>query len=118
MILLNLASGVSGQRRHEEVKELVRAAGIDARIRELDPHDIRAAAREALDAHSEAVVAGGGDGTVSTVASTLAGTSVPLGVLPLGTLNHFAKDAGIPVDLEKAVQTIAAGHTRRVDVGR
>jgi len=46
------------------------------------------------------------------------GTSIPLGVLPLGTLNHFAKDAGIPIDLEKAVQTVADGHTRQVDVGR
>jgi diacylglycerol kinase family enzyme len=52
------------------------------------------------------------------VASVLAGTATPLGVLPLGTLNHFAKDAGIPLDLPKAVGTIAEGHTRRVDVGR
>ena len=52
-------------------------------------------------ANAEAVVAGGGDGTVSAVASILAGTPVPLGVLPLGTLNHFAKDLGIPLDLQK-----------------
>jgi diacylglycerol kinase family enzyme len=66
---------------------------------------------------ASAVVAGGGDGTINAVASALAGTSVPLGVLALGTLNHFAKDAGIPLDLEPAVQTIADGHVVRVDVG-
>ena len=52
------------------------------------------AARRAAEAGDDAVVAAGGDGTVSTVASALAGSEIPLGVLPLGTLNHFAKDLG------------------------
>jgi diacylglycerol kinase family enzyme len=45
------------------------------------------------------------------------GTSTALGVLPLGTLNHFAKDLGIPLELEAAVRTISAGHVASVDVG-
>jgi len=45
------------------------------------------------------------------------GSEIPLGVIPLGTLNHFAKDAGIPLDLEEAVKTIAARRTVKVDVG-
>ena len=111
-IVLNPASGVARRPRlREEVEELFRDAGIDARIHELaNPRDIASAARAALDAHPEAVVAGGGDGTVSAVAAVLAGTPTPLGVLPLGTLNHFAKDAGIPLDLQKAVETVAARH--------
>jgi diacylglycerol kinase family enzyme len=119
-IVLNPASGVARRPRlREEVDELFRDAGIDARIRELaDPRGATSAARVALDAHPEAVVAGGGDGTVSAIAAALAGTSTPLGVLPLGTLNHFAKDAGIPLDLRKAVQTVAARHLKRVDVAR
>jgi diacylglycerol kinase family enzyme len=119
-IVLNPASGVARRPRlRQEVEELFRDEGIDARIRELaDPRGATSAARVALDAHPEAVVAGGGDGTVSAVAAALAGTSTPLGVLPLGTLNHFAKDAGIPVDLRKAVQTVAARRFKRVDVAR
>jgi diacylglycerol kinase family enzyme len=98
---------------------LFRQSGIDARIRELaHPCDISAAVRESLDERPEAVVAGGGDGTVSAVASVLAGTPTPMGVLPLGTLNHFARDAGIPTDLANAVQTVAERHARRVDVAR
>ena len=119
-ILLNPASGAA-RRPHlrDEVEALFRDAGIDTHIREIaDPRGISSAAHEARDAHPEAVVAGGGDGTVSAVASVLAGTPTPLGVLPLGTLNHFAKDAGIPLDLPKAVQTIAARHTKRVDLAR
>ena len=74
-------------------------------------------ARRAVQDGITTVVAGGGDGTVSTVASELAGTDTALGVLPLGTLNHFAKDLNIPLDLEGAIRTIAAGHTIRVDTG-
>ena len=64
----------------------------------------------------DAVVVGGGDGSIRTVAGVLAETSVPLGVLPLGTLNHFAKDLGIPLPLKEAAATIAAGTIRIVDL--
>ena len=62
-------------------------------------------------------MAGGGDGTVSAVAGKLAGTSIKLGVLPMGTLNHFAKDAGIPLNLEAAVRNLFTGQAIKVDVG-
>ncbi len=71
--------------------------------------------RRAVDARAPAVVAAGGDGTVNAVASRLIGGEVPLGVLPTGTLNHFAKDLGIPLDLEAAVEVIAGGRVRAVD---
>lgn len=100
------------------IEELFRKHGADVTIREVAPQDIALAARDALKDHPDAIVAGGGDGTVSAVASALAGGSTPLGVLPLGTLNHFAKDLHIPVDVDKAVQTIAQRHVKRVDVGR
>lgn len=64
-----------------------------------------------------AVVAGGGDGTINAVASALVGHDLPLGILALGTLNHFARDLGIPVELEEAVRIVAAGRIREVDVG-
>lgn len=94
------------------------AAGVDAEVRvvpgeRLGDEFLAAAEDEAVDA----VVAGGGDGTVSAAAGALAGTAKPLGVLPLGTLNHLARDAGIPTDAEAAVATIAAGHVRTIDVG-
>ena len=98
---------------------MFRNAGIDARIRELaDPRASATAVASGARRASRSRCRGGGDGTVSAVAAALAGTSTPLGVLPLGTLNHFAKDAGIPLDLRKAVQTVAARHSKRVDVGR
>jgi diacylglycerol kinase family enzyme len=74
-------------------------------------------AREAVAAGYDIVVAGGGDGTLSATASGVAGTDVAFGVLPVGTLNHFARDLGVPLDLEAAAKVICAGHTTSVDVG-
>lgn len=63
------------------------------------------------------VAAGGGDGTVSAVAAGLVDSAAVLGVLPMGTLNHFAKDMRIPLDLDDAVSTLFTGAEARVDVG-
>ena len=79
--------------------------------------DISALAARALGEHRHPIVAGGGDGTVNAVAGKLAGTDTPLGVLPMGTLNHFAKDAGIPLNLAAAVRNLFTGQVTRVDVG-
>jgi diacylglycerol kinase family enzyme len=64
----------------------------------------------------DAVVVGGGDGSIRTVASVLADTGIPLGIVPLGTLNHFAKDLGLPMDLDAAAEVIATGLERVVDL--
>ena len=55
------------------------------------------------------VVAAGGDGTISTVASVIAGSDVELAVVPAGTFNHFAKDNGIPLDFDEACELAARG---------
>ena len=74
-------------------------------------------AARALAESSQPVVAGGGDGTINAVAGVLAGTKIALGVLPMGTLNHFAKDVGIPLGLEAAVRNLFTGQIIKVDVG-
>jgi YegS/Rv2252/BmrU family lipid kinase len=62
------------------------------------------------------LVVGGGDGTIGAAASALVGSTTMLGILPLGTLNHFARDLGLPADLGQAATLLAAGEDRRVDV--
>lgn len=79
--------------------------------------DITRAVGEALHAGYSTIVAGGGDGTLNAVASRLVGSDTRLGVLPMGTLNHFAKDLGIPLELPQALQTLATGVEMNVDVG-
>lgn len=64
----------------------------------------------------DGIVVGGGDGSVNGAANLLAGTGVPLGVLPVGTLNHFARDLGLPADPAEAAAVIARAAPRAVDV--
>ena len=63
------------------------------------------------------VVAAGGDGTASTVAASVIKAGKRFGVIPTGTLNHFARDAGIPLEIDDAIAVLAAGHTRVLDAG-
>ncbi len=78
--------------------------------------DLReAAAKAAVD--FDVVAAMGGDGTVNAVAGALAGTPTPLLVLPAGTLNHFARDLGLPLDPAEAALLVRDGVRREVDVG-
>ncbi len=65
----------------------------------------------------EVVVAVGGDGTISTVATKLVGTNTTLGVIPMGTYNNFAKDLNIPEDIEGAVANLINGSVVEIDVG-
>ncbi len=61
------------------------------------------------------IVAAGGDGTVNAVANIAVATNTPMAILPLGTLNHFAKDLGLPIDLHAAVEVIKTGKPVAVD---
>ena len=65
----------------------------------------------------DCVVVGGGDGTINAAARALVDTGLPLGVLPLGTANDFARSVGIPSGLAAAAGVICAGHTQRIDAG-
>ena len=74
-------------------------------------------AKRLAKSETEIIVAGGGDGTISAVASELININKTLGILPLGTLNNFSKDLRIPQDLEDAVKIIAENFTKQIDVG-
>ena len=102
----------------DELRSKLKNAGLDAElVLAKDGEEMIATARRALEQGAKMVAAGGGDGTINAVASVMAGSGVPFGVLPLGTLNHFAKDLGIPLDLDEAVKNLATGQPRQVDVG-
>jgi YegS/Rv2252/BmrU family lipid kinase len=93
--------------------------GVAADVRLVEPGgNIGDAAARAVKDEPAIIVAGGGDGTLNAVAGAIVGHPIAFGVLPLGTLNHFARDAGIPLDLDAAVATICTGDVKDVDVGR
>ncbi|PSN17699.1 lipid kinase [filamentous cyanobacterium CCP5] len=80
-----------------------------------DAHQL---AQQALKEGADVIIAAGGDGTVSGVASVLVGTDIPLGIIPSGTANGFASALGIPEDLDQACAIIKADHRSRVDTAR
>lgn len=118
-VIVNAASGLgNGPRQIEGLQAQFREAGLNARIMVVrSGGELRAVVKAAARENPRMIVAGGGDGTLSTVAGLLKGTGIAMGVLPLGTLNHFAKDLRIPLDLKEAIGTLAAGHAIEVDVG-
>ncbi|MFC3125702.1 diacylglycerol/lipid kinase family protein [Pseudoroseomonas globiformis] len=116
-VIINAGGGsVQGQDRTAEIALAFAQHGIEATVSEVEGEGLIAATRAAAEQDWDAVIAGGGDGTLGTVAGILAGTGKSFGVLPLGTRNHFARDLGVPLEVEGAVAVIAAGHIRRIDL--
>ena len=117
-IVLNSASGDgAADAARSAIAPVFEAAGISTEFLMLaEGDDLSAILTRVLASGVDAIVAGGGDGTVNSVAAAVVGHDVTVGVIPLGTLNHFARDLGIPLDAADAARVIVAGHTIPVDV--
>jgi len=99
-----------------KVEAALRDAGVDAEIELIEGGDCEVRCKAIAERGDALLIVGGGDGTISAAASALVGTKTKLGILPLGTLNHFSRDLGIPADLGEAAKLIASGSEKRVDV--
>ena len=120
-LLVNPVGGGVAKDDGDQVAKIwtaLRAAGIWAEIvetREGEPPGFLA--KKAAAEGFSMVIACGGDGTVGAVAKGLVGTDCPLGILPLGTYNNFARALRLPSDVQSACKVLARGQVRRVDVG-
>ncbi len=94
------------------------AGGISGRVHVTERGgQARELTRAALDAGASLVIAWGGDGTINEVASTLARTPTPLGIIPAGSGNGFANELGLDADPGRALDTALGGRTRTIDAG-
>jgi len=119
-VVLNAGAGSVDVDRCQEQARQIKQAFADVSVAAdvyISPGSKLAETARQVAGGADAVVAAGGDGTVSAVAGALAGGQVPLAVMPLGTFNHFAKDIGMPLDLAEAARAIAARRSARLDVG-
>jgi diacylglycerol kinase family enzyme len=118
-ILLNRDGGAlsADPKLADRVAEALSSAGVDVEVELLSGGECAVRSRAIAERGDPLLVVGGGDGTIAAAASAVVGTDTLLGILPLGTLNHFARDLGIPADLDEAAKLIAAAKGRRVDVG-
>src|SRR5687767_2693071 len=116
-LVLNPAAGGAVDFR-DELARAARKHGIPVRVLERG-QDARQAALAAAEDGARTLAVAGGDGSVAAVAGVAMEHDLPLVVVPVGTLNHFARDLGLdlarPID---ALEAIASTHERSVDVGR
>jgi len=119
IVILNSKSGRRGAADLvPKLKSLAEALRVNCEIVTVrNPSQVIEASRKAGRGQCDIVIAGGGDGTINAVASGLVGTGKPLGVLPLGTFNYFAREMGVPTDLESAFRTCFEGETLPVTIG-
>jgi diacylglycerol kinase family enzyme len=101
----------------EELAGIFRVEGHTAMPVVTTGEDVVATIRKAAKAgETDAIVVGGGDGTISSAAAISAETGVPLGILPLGTMNFFARSLGIPAEMKAAAVALAKGEVAVVDI--
>ena len=121
IIVYNPASGRRHGRRLvdlEAASKILRDVGIKAELAPtLSRGSATAIARRAVQQGRELVIACGGDGTVNEIVNGLAGTRIPLALLPAGTANILAKELGIPWDIPAAARLIPGGTLRRIALG-
>jgi diacylglycerol kinase (ATP) len=111
--------GRGGHLAHlEDARRILSAAGITAELQPTSgPKAATELARAAVAANRQLVIACGGDGTVNEVVNGLAGSQVPLAVLPAGTANVLAKELNIPWDIPRAAELIPRANLRRIALG-
>ncbi|HEY3663297.1 MAG TPA: diacylglycerol kinase family protein [Chthoniobacterales bacterium] len=116
-IILNKGSGShEAQDSHEILTKIFRESGRSFAISVASGEEISRLAQEKAKSDCEVLVAGGGDGTICGVAEAAREHGKTLGVLPLGTFNYFAKNLGIPLELEEAARVILEGESVRASV--
>ena len=118
VVVVNVCSR-RGEEAFEQACDKLGAAGIEVIARHPvdDPDQMRPIIREAIAKGAPMVIVGGGDGSLSTTIDDFLGTETVFAFLPLGTANSFAKTLGVPVDLDGAIEVIATGEKRRIDLG-
>ena len=120
VVLLNRGGGAvaADPKIGDKVAAALKDAGVNAEVELVEGGKCAVRCKAIAERGDELLVVGGGDGTISAAASALAGTETLLGILPLGTLNHFARDLAIPAGLDEAAKLIGEGPERRIDLGQ
>jgi YegS/Rv2252/BmrU family lipid kinase len=118
-LIANPVSGGDAKPRIARAFSLLRELGADVEVCLTAARgDARRLAAQALGGDCDRIVVAGGDGTLNEVANGLCGSDLPMAFLPLGTVNVFALEAGIPMALEPACRLAVEGRPRRISLGR
>jgi diacylglycerol kinase family enzyme len=111
-VLVNMHGGTAAA-----AAAALKAAGSQFVVRLIEPTRLAEEVRQAVASGAPRIAVAGGDGSIETAAAVLAGSPVELAIIPGGTLNHFARDHGIPLALSEAIEVAATGSAQSADVG-
>ncbi|HZA01084.1 MAG TPA: diacylglycerol kinase family protein [Hyphomicrobiaceae bacterium] len=118
--VINSRSGAAASKSPGEIEDILASAlAVGARkliVDVVEPEQVEAKLKQAAGGDADAIIVGGGDGTVRTAASLLLNSDKRLGILPLGTLNRLARDLGIPLDMQAAALALAKADIKAIDV--
>jgi diacylglycerol kinase family enzyme len=96
-------------------RETLAETGLDLQV--VQPNELESRLKQEVDSGAKRIIVAGGDGTIATAAALVANKDIELAIIPCGTLNHFAKDHGIPTDLPKAAAVAVEGVVTGADIG-
>lgn len=118
-VFINDAAGSASEPDEQvrDITEAFREVGVDATVEIVEPERLPEVMRGAWKQGVDAIVVAGGDGTISCATEVAVADEMVLGMLPMGTFNHFAKDLGMTADLVDAVRFLADAEVVAVDVG-
>ncbi|HVF35260.1 MAG TPA: diacylglycerol kinase family protein [Candidatus Saccharimonadia bacterium] len=100
------------------LEALSQAHGVELVAHSLDCDDIAASLRDALATNPDALFVSGGDGTINSVVAALEGRRVPLGIIPSGTMNLLARDLGMPLEFDAAIEALLSAEPHEIDLAR
>ncbi|MEO6717333.1 MAG: diacylglycerol kinase family protein [Novosphingobium sp.] len=109
-------AAATGEDLSQQLESILASNGADATVELVDGDKLEEAISRAAKGKARIAI-GGGDGTLASAAKALAGSSTAFALLPLGTLNHLARDLSIPADLEQAVELALKGTAKAIDLG-
>ena len=116
-LFLNARSGAADQKRADELRQSAEERQLEV-IAVTPGLDVAALVRDRLTAGMELFIAAGGDGTIHHVYQALVGSEARLGIVPFGTVNHLARDLGLPLDWREALDVVFDGEAKAIDVGK
>ena len=119
LAVLNIHSGWDdGSGCRERLSQQFQKSGVPLRVEQVrEGTNITGMVQDAAAHGLTAVIAGGGDGTLNAVAQGLHNTPVPMAILPIGTLNHLARDLGVPLEVDRAIDALPASREVSIDLG-
>lgn len=109
--------GAGAEQFEKDLAEAFQAAGHEITVETVDPKALRDRFEKAAKSGYDALIVGGGDGSINAAATALLGSKMALGILPLGTMNRLARDIDLSLDIPETLKQLANAEPRAIDVG-